>query len=102
MDLPTNRPPDRHGKALIGVTTKKNQFGTLINLPNWIVVKAISLDFAQDDITSNGGYRREEKNHKHWSLFTMLFIFSYCNFFFICEINQERLYVLNALKIRKK
>ena len=102
MDLPTNRPPDRHGKALIGVTTKKNQFGTLINLPNWIVVKAISLDFAQDDITSNGGYRREEKNHKHWSLFTMLFIFSYCNFFFICEIKSRAIVCIECTENPRK
>ena len=34
-------------------------------------------------ITSNGGYRREEKSRKHWSLFTML-LSSVTAIFFIC------------------
>ena len=46
--------------------------------------------------TSNGGCRREEKSHKHWSLFT---IFGHWNFI---RSNQKQLYVLTALKIREK
>ena len=51
--------------------------------------------------TSNGGYRHEEKSHKHWSLFTMLSSSVTANFLFVRR-NQERLYALNALKTRKK
>ena len=51
--------------------------------------------------TSNGGYRREEKSHKHWSLFTMLSSSVTANFLFVRK-NQEQLYALNALKIREK
>ena len=52
--------------------------------------------------TSNGGYRREEKSHKHWSLFTMLSLSVTAIFFLFVRLNQEQLYVLNALKIREK
>ena len=52
-------------------------------------------------ITSNGGYRREEKSHKHWSLFTMLLSSVTANFLLVRR-NQEQLYALNALKIREK
>ena len=51
--------------------------------------------------TSNGGYRREEKSHKHWSLFTK-FLSSVTAFFFLLKSNQKQLYVLIALKIREK
>ena len=51
--------------------------------------------------TSNGGYRREEKSHKHWSLFTMLLSSVTANFLLVRR-NQEQLYALNALKIREK
>ena len=50
--------------------------------------------------TSNGGYRREEKSHKHWSLFTMLLSSVTANFLLVRR-NQEP-YALNALKIREK
>ena len=52
--------------------------------------------------TSNGGYRREEKSCKHWSLFIMLPSAVTANFFLFVRLNQEQLYVLNALKIREK
>ena len=43
------------------------------------------------EITSNGGYRREEKSHKHWSPFTMLS--SSVTAIFLCvRLNQEQLY----------
>ena len=51
--------------------------------------------------TSNGGYRREEKSHKHWSLFSMLSSSVTANFLFVRR-NQEQLYALNAVKIREK
>ena len=54
-----------------------------------------------DKNTSNGGYRREEKRHKHWSLFTMLLSSVTENFSFVRR-NQEQSYALNALKIREK
>ena len=59
-----------------------------------------SLASASPFFTSNGGYRREEKSHKHWVFFTMLS--SSVNAIFFVRINQEQLYVLNALKIREK
>ena len=51
--------------------------------------------------TSNGGCRREEKSCKHWSLFTKL-LSSIPAFFLFIRSNQEQLYILIALKIRKK
>ena len=53
-------------------------------------------------IYRNGGYRREEKSHKHWSFFTTLPFAVTANFFLFLRLNQEQLYVLNALKIREK
>ena len=38
---------------------------------------------SKESNTSNGGYRREEKSHKHWSLFTML-LSSVTAIFFVC------------------
>ena len=38
-----------------------------------------------DIITSNGGYRREEKSRKHWSLFTMLLSSVTVIFFYLLD-----------------
>ena len=59
-------------------------------------------DIDTKNSTSNGSYCREEKSHKHWSLFTMISPSVTANFFLFVRLNQEQLYVLNALKIREK
>ena len=48
----------------------------------------------QENDTSNGGYRREEKSHKRLSSVTAIF--------FLVRLNKEQLYVLIVLKIREK
>ena len=56
----------------------------------------------RDIFTSNGDYRREEKSHKHWSLFIMPLSLIIAFFFLFIRLNEEQLYVLNSLKIREK
>ena len=74
-------------------TRKKNQAVSFEIIP-FVAVKGLNY-------TSNGGYRREEKSHKHWSLLTMLSSSVTENFSFVRR-NQEQLYALNTLKIREK
>ena len=50
--------------------------------------------------TSYGGCRREEKSHKHWSVFNML-IHSVTEFL-LFFVRSNQLYLLIALKIREK
>ena len=51
--------------------------------------------------TSNGGYRREEKSHKHWSLFIMLSS-SVTAIFFICEIKSRAIVHIECTENQRK
>ena len=50
---------------------------------------------------SNGGCRREEKNRKHWSLFTIL-LFLVAEILLFVRSNQKQFVLLIALKIKEK
>ena len=60
----------------------------------------VRLTFKLSVPTSNGGYRREEKSHKHRSLFTMLLSSVTANFYL--SKKSKQLYALNTLEIREQ
>ena len=51
--------------------------------------------------TSNGGCRREEKSHKHWSFFNK-FLFSVTVYLFICQIKSRAIACIDCTENQRK
>ena len=56
---------------------------------------------SQIDVASNGGCCREEKSHKHWSLFTLL-LSSVCKFFFFCYFKSKEIIWIDCTENHRK